>query len=256
MPLQTFTVSKNNRRSCGICYKHNKNPNTCPSLNGDQCITIAGFQCGYCKEFGHTLKHCKVLKSNKEVAERSRKDQNSWKLMTLDEYRARGAKVAEPAKQAAEDDGFQVVKSRGRKKNTQSRVDEPIAVTKNGFSDLPEVVLKAPVEPPKAQLTQPQKAAAAAWGTFTKRSDRGEEVPGWLLPNPEPQSKVLNQVADSWIEKHNAGFMPPCPLNPREPELICTSNLKTGATKFAPGKSWADLEDDDSPMDPNDPWFQ
>ena len=73
-----------------------------------------------------------------------------------------------------------------------------------------------PVKP--AAQTEFQVAAAAAWGGFVNRK-----------PEPEPKSEVLDQIADRWIEEANGAHQ----------------DLNTGATTFAKGKSWADLEDSD-----------
>ena len=221
MPLQTFSVPKNNntRRGCGICFKHNKDPDSCPSLEGNQCITIAGFQCGYCKGMGHTIKHCQILRSNQKVQENREKDKASWKLLTLDEYRARGAKINQPEKIEASDDGFTVVKGRGSKK-PQERSQEPISKPRNAFEGLSEVKFEAEVLPVKpAAQTEFQVAAATAWGGFVSRK-----------PEPQPKSEVLDRIADRWIEEGNGAVQ---------------QDLKTGATTFAKGKSWADLEDSD-----------
>ena len=226
MPIQTFIVSKNtNRRSCSICYKHNNDPNSCPSLEGNQCITIAGFQCGYCKEFGHTIKHCHVLKSNQAVAESRKKDQASWNLLTLDEYRARGAKISEPTKTKTEPehDGFIMVKGRGSKK-PQEKSQEPISRPRNAFEGLPEVNFESEVLPVKpSALTEFQVAAASAWGGFVSRK-----------PTPESKSEVLDQIADRWIEEGNNAVQ----------------HLKTTSTT-SKGKSWADLESD---IESDDDW--
>ena len=230
MPLQTFSVPKNNnnntRRGCGICFKHNKDPDSCPSLEGNQCITIAGFQCGYCKGMGHTIKHCLILKSNQKVQENREKDKASWKLLTLDEYRARGAKINQPEKIEASDDGFTVVKGRGSKK-PQEKSQEPISKPRNAFEGLPEVKFEAEVLPVKpAAQTEFQVAAATAWGGFVSRK-----------PEPEDKPHPLDQIADRWIEEANGAHQ----------------DLKTGATTFAKGKSWADLESDIESDD--DSWF-
>ena len=227
MPLQTFSVPKNNSipgRRCGICFKHNKDPNSCPSIEGNQCITIAGFQCGYCKGMGHTIKHCLILKSNQKVKENREKDKASWKLLTLDEYRARGAKINQPEKIEASDDGFTVVKGRGSKK-PQEKPQEPISKPRNAFEGLPEVKFEAEVLPVKpAAQTEFQVAAATAWGGFVSRK-------------PEPKSEVLDRIADRWIEKGNDAHQ----------------DLETGAATFTKGKRWADLESDIESDD--DSWF-
>ena len=72
-------------KSCRICSNHGQDADQCPSRSGGGCVTIAGFTCGYCKETGHTLKHCEKLK----VAQARRRDHDSWSLMTLADFKAR-----------------------------------------------------------------------------------------------------------------------------------------------------------------------
>lgn len=142
------------------------------------------------------------------------KDLASWNLMTLDEYRARGSKAKASTEPPPTDDGFTVVKSGRRSKKPTDKPVEAISKPKNAFANLHEVHLDAEVLPVKpASQSKSQKAAAAAWGTFTKR----KPVPSQLTPNPEPKSEVLDQIADRWISEG----------------------------KRSEGKRWADLEDSD-----------
>lgn len=63
MPSIQFTIP----RPCPVCLKAGVNrekAQKCPGP-GDKCPTCAGFQCGYCKGHGHTIKKCPVLAAKK-----------------------------------------------------------------------------------------------------------------------------------------------------------------------------------------------
>jgi hypothetical protein len=58
MPFQ----SNFNSNSCVVCKNHGKF-NPVGHKPGPNCPTIQGFECGYCHEYGHTIRHCQHLNS-------------------------------------------------------------------------------------------------------------------------------------------------------------------------------------------------
>ena len=74
--------------SCYLCAKNTAIPSFCSASckgPGPDCPTCASFTCGYCKCKGHTIKHCEVLKANKQrkrgkfnASKQSHTDEDGW----------------------------------------------------------------------------------------------------------------------------------------------------------------------------------
>lgn len=90
--------------------------------------------------------------------------------------------------------------------------------------------------------------------TFDDEEEQ-EQFPGLAA---KPAAAVKKTTGPTWAAlaaKKPVPQPPPCPK--KEPELICTHDLKNGTLEFAPGKGWGDIEyDDDWETEiANDPFF-
>ena len=70
--------------ACYLCAKNSLGSDKCKGP-GPDCPTCASFTCGYCKCKGHTIKHCEVLKANKQrkrdelkATKRTHTDEDGW----------------------------------------------------------------------------------------------------------------------------------------------------------------------------------
>jgi hypothetical protein len=238
--ITTFRTIKSTkpRGPCRVCTNHSKDGSACPSLKGNQCITIAGFTCKYCKETGHTIKHCPTLLEREAVKNQRREmeDIASWNLMTLDEYQSRQIQCRPPLEEyhrplGVSKEVWQVQGKRCKHAILRSAQHQQ-ALTTNAFDSLEsdcvnpvqqvqqvrESTEKAPVWP-TMKLSESQVASATVWGNFRR-------------PTTTPISLNMTERATEKSKK------------PAASTVTCGYG----------SRSWAD---DDTEMDPeNDPFLQ
>lgn len=174
---QTFRVSKTKTtKTCRVCANHGNDPTG--HLPGDDCPTIQGFYCGYCKGTGHSINCCPVLKAKKE--------DDSWNLISLEKYNDRRARIA--SDKIAQQDGWRTETRRGRGTSTSMSTNPARLFTEEGQYDLleegdkmPEVFTGLPTISvpdleegggwPYQPLPAPTSAAKSLWGKFVNPTE-------------------------------------------------------------------------------------
>lgn len=150
--------------SCYLCVKNNTPGGDKCKGPGPECPTCANFTCGYCKQKGHTIKHCQVLAGNKQ---KRRDDLKDSKRSTTDA------------------DGFSTVsgKKRASKAQAEAAAETHIPIGRHSkFAALPKMKLTAPTP---ADAAKPVLSGWAAKAASLSSSDAWKDTSA-----PKPQTTI------------------------------------------------------------------
>ena len=159
--------------TCHLCVKQGKSG--LGHAPGPNCPEVQNYICGFCKEKGHSTRHCPII-LERENAKKYRRP----------EFKKPNVENKLPVKRVEK-----IVNHFGIIENDSEMPKKPVVATKK-----PVAATKKPVA--ATALTKYPTKAATAWSNFTKKTE-----PDVLSDDQEDCGNPRKQPSTSWADDDN-----------------------------------------------------